>query len=149
MDEVGRKIVQEQAAIGGTATPWQDPIAFRELAFRRSVAAFEAVEERSGPVFFDRGICESIGYSRQLGVPVPDAYHAAARRRRYAPLVFVTPPWRKIFENDAERKQSWNDAVADYRVNVQAYQEAGYQLVEVPRAEVVKRVAFVLDRVCA
>ncbi len=147
--EVGRQIVQEQLAIEGGVTPWDNPLGFRALLFERSVAAFQGVEERERPVFFDRGICECIGYSRFLGVPVPDAYVEAARLFRYAPTVFVTPPWQEIFENDPERPQSWDDAVRDYEVNAEAYAEAGYTLVEVPRTSVEKRVAFVLDKVGA
>ncbi len=140
-------IVREQLRDGGDATPWENPVAFRELAFTRSVAAFESIEERVRPVFFDRGIVECVGYSRFLNVPVPARYRAAVNKYRYGSPVFVTPPWQEIYRNDAERQQSWDHAVEDYRVNIAAYREAGYDLVEVPRAPIGDRVRFVLERI--
>lgn len=146
-EEAGRGIVRQQVAIGGDGTPWQDRIKFRELLLSRSIDIFEGIVETDRPVFFDRGIPETIGYCRFLGVPVPPHLRAAAALYRYAPTVYVTPPWREIYETDAERRQSWDDAVADYRVNVDAYAECGYRLVEVPRAPVTDRAALVLRHV--
>ena len=147
VEEVGRQVVKEQLRSGGDATPWQDRGRFRELLFARSVAAFEQVAETARPVFFDRGIVESVAYAGVLGVPVPPHHRAAVERYRYAADVFVTPPWREIYANDTERRQSWDDAVADYEANCGAYREAGYRLVEVPRAPVAERVDFVLRHV--
>ena len=113
----------------------------------RSIHIFGQVPERHRPVFFDRGIPDVVGYARYLDVPAPAHHRAAVALYRYASTVFVTPPWREIYENDAERKQTWADAVADYRVNAEAYAEAGYRLVEVPRAPVAERVEFILERV--
>ena len=142
-----RQLVQEQTRIGGNATPWRDPIKFRELLLSRSIYIFEQVSERNRPVFFDRGIPEVVGYARFLRVPVPAHHRAAVALYRYASTVFVTPPWREIYENDKERRQTWADAVADCRVNVEAYAEAGYRLIDVPKAPVAERVAFILERV--
>lgn len=147
--EAGRQIVQEQLRRGGDGTPWQDRLKFRELLLARSIEIFEQVIERHRPVFFDRGIPEIIGYARFLEVPVPAHHAAAARSYRYAATVFVTPPWREIYENDAARRQPWADAVADYRVNVEAYTALGYRLVEVPKATGAERVDTILKHVTA
>ena len=56
VEEAGRRIVAEQLAQGGSATPWQDRAAFRDLLFARSLDAFQQVADRPGPVFLDRGI---------------------------------------------------------------------------------------------
>ena len=58
-----------------------------------------------GPVIFDRGIPDVIGYLRLSGLPVPPSFLKAAERRRYASRVFIAPPWPCIFTQDAERKQ--------------------------------------------
>jgi predicted ATPase len=147
VEEPGRRIVGEQLATGGDATPWQDRRAFLHLLFQRSLAAFEAALAMPGPVFFDRGIIEALAYSRQLGLPVPDAWLALARRRRYAEPVFVIPPWREVFRNDAERRKTWTEVLDDHRVTVAAYAALGYRMVEVPRAPVAELAAFVLGQV--
>lgn len=63
-----------------------------------------------GPIIFDRGIPDVIGYLRLCGLPVPHTALRAAEQRRYARRVFIAPPWLAIFEQDAERKQTLAEA---------------------------------------
>src|SRR5437879_3325830 len=76
--EAGRTIVREQVRIGADATPWQNPLKFRELLLSRYIYLFEQIAERRSPVFFDRGIPEGIAVSRMLNVRVPEHHRAAA-----------------------------------------------------------------------
>jgi predicted ATPase len=50
-----------------------------------------------------------IGYLSHAGRSAPDAWRAASRA--YAPRVFFAPPWREIYVNDAERPQTFADAL--------------------------------------
>jgi len=143
VDEVGRSIVKEQLRIGGDGTPWQNPQKFCELALSRAIFVYEQTAERERPVFFDRGIVEGVGASRQLGLAT-EHYRNAARIYRYAPKAFVTPPWKEIFTNDPERPYSFEFAIEDYRSNVAAYRECGYELIELPKAPISDRVDFIL-----
>ncbi len=149
VDEAGRQIVREQVRIGGDGTPWQDRIKFRELLLSRYMYLFEQVTERTMPVFFDRGIPELIMFSWMLNIPFPEHHRAAARIYRYARKVFVTPPWPEIFKTDEERRHTYEDALAEYRLTPEAYREVGYQLIEVPKAPVSERVDFILQQVRA
>ena len=149
VEEAGRQIVQEQMRIGGDGTPWQDRMKFRELLLSRYIALFEQVTERTRPVFFDRGIPELIS-SSWLGVgPILEHHRIAAERYRYARKVFIVPPWREIFTTDAERRHSFEDALAEYRLTPDAYRQCGYELIEVPKAPVPERVEFILSKVRA
>jgi len=56
----------------------------------------------------------------------------------------VTPPWKEIFTNDPERPYSFDFAIEDYRSNVAAYRECGYELIELPKVPVSERVDFIL-----
>jgi predicted ATPase len=58
--------------------------------------------------------------------------------------VFVLPPWEAIYTNDAERDQSFADAVNVYDKIVQWYRSCGYVLNEVPRLPVAERARHVL-----
>lgn len=148
--ESGRAILAEQAAIGGTATHRFDPVAFRDLMLRRDIAAYERMRaETDVPVFFDRGIPELIGYCRLIGVPIADSVRRAAEAYRYNDTVFLTPPWREIYVQDALRSQDWDEAVRTYDLVAGAYGECGYRAVEVPKAPVAERANFVLATVDA
>jgi predicted ATPase len=70
-----------------------------------------------------------------------------AWRLRYNKRVFIAPPWREIFGNDEERRQSWSVAVRTYEIMVETYSDYGYELIEVPRAPVEERVEFVMGEI--
>lgn len=144
VDEVGRQIIQEQVMIDGDALHWKDQIKFRDLMLSRSIYTYEQISELNRPVFFDRGIPELIGYCHLIKANVPEYVRNAAQVFRYNHKVFITPPWQEIYQHDAERKQSWQEAVETYHRVAASYKESGYQLVEVPKISPVERVEFIL-----
>jgi predicted ATPase len=143
VDEAGRQIVREQLRIDGDGTPWQNPAKFRELLLSRYMHLYEQVSERNKPVFFDRAIPDLAG---SPGLSMPEYYRSAARIYRYAKKVFIVPPWKEIFQNDDERKHSYEIGIEEYRALLNIYPECGYQLIEVPRRSVAERVRFILER---
>ena len=147
--EIGRQIVREQLDSGGTALPWADRRAFRDLLLDRSLAAYDAWADHPGRVFFDRSFAEALGYGTLIGHPPSAAVWAAARARPLAQPVFVCPLWPEIFDGDAERRHDLAFAKADLAATLDAYRALGCRLVEVPRAPVAERVAFVLRVVAA
>jgi predicted ATPase len=142
--EVGRQIIQEQIAIGGDALHTADAVKYRDLMLSRSIYTYNQVGERSGPVFFDRGIPELVGYGDLIGAETPAYIHKAADLFRYNKRVFIMPPWREIYCQDDERKQDYAEAVATYRFAAEIYPKLGYELLEVPKTSVAGRVDFVL-----
>lgn len=146
MPEAGRAIIQDQVAIGGTALPWGDRLAFSELMLGWELRSYREAEARVGPVLFDRGIPDVVGYLELSGLPVGAHVARAADRYRYRREVFIAPPWPDIFTQDAERKQTIEDAEATYHALVRAYSDRGYDLVSLPLAPVSERVAFVQAR---
>jgi len=149
VEEAGRGIVRDQLECGGDALPWEDRAAFRDLLLTRSMELFDSVEERSAPVFFDRGIPEAIGYSTLIGSPLRAEALQEATARRYAPTVFVVPPWREIYVNDVERRKSWEEVMEEFTATAAAYRSLGYRLVDIPKAPVAARVSFVLENALA
>lgn len=149
--EAGRAIIQAEVATGGTALPWADREAFADRMLEWEMRSHEAASARAsvrdGPVFFDRGVPDIIGYRRLVGLPVPAALDRAARRLRYHRHVFLAPPWPEIFHGDTERKQDFAEAVRTCEAMRMVYGDYGYDVVELPKAPVAERVAFVLAAV--
>ncbi len=145
--ESGRAIIQGQVKVGGTALPWADREAYARLMLAMDSRIHAAAGVLSGPVFFDRGVPDIVGYLRLCGLAIPEDLAAAAQTLRYDPLVFIAPPWPEIFANDAERKQDFAEAARTHAMMAQVYTELGYSLVELPRAPAKDRVDFVLEHV--
>lgn len=143
--EVGRQIIREEIAAGGDALPWADEVAFAGKMVVREVAAHRAALATGHTVVLDRGVPDVIGFLRVSGLPVPPHIDAAARAHRYHPRIFIAPFWADIFCADAERKQSPELAAATHDVMVATYRDYGYTLVELPRAPVAERAAFVME----
>lgn len=144
--EAGRAIIRRQQAIGGQALPWRDRALFAELMLDRDMDAYARAEDTAAPVFFDRGVPDVVGYLTLCGLPVPAHIEGAARDIRYDRRVFIAPVWPEIFVQDAERRQDLDEAQRTFDAMVEVYPRFGYDLIELPKAPVAERVAFVLSR---
>ncbi|WP_109465128.1 AAA family ATPase [Albibacillus kandeliae] len=142
--ESGRTIIREQTRLGGSALPWADRAAYALLMLERDIAAWHTAEALTGPVIFDRGIPDVLGYCRLCGLTVPRALDRAAGALRYHRRVMLAPFWPEIFTGDAERKQTPAEAEATSRAMAEAYGGLGYQIVDLPRLDVGARADIVM-----
>ena len=145
--EAGRGTIQDQVVIGGEALPWRDPRLFAELMLCWEMRSYRIAELTEGPVFFDRGVPDVLGYLRLVNIPGPDHVQKAAREFRYNPIVFIAPPWREIFHQDVERKQDFEEAQRTYDALAYTYAALGYQLMELPCVGVEERCEFILGHI--
>lgn len=143
VEENARAVIRENVERGGRAVPWIDNGAYVEQMAARDIANFDRLAGETRRVFFDRGIADS--YGANGAEPSPELI-AAIATRRYNRCVFVFPPWREIYQTDAERKQDWGEAEATFDKVLQVLPQIGYEPVIVPRGDVEMRAAFVLAR---
>ncbi|MBM1816464.1 AAA family ATPase [Pseudosulfitobacter pseudonitzschiae] len=141
--ESGRAIIREEMAHGGDALPWADRLAYAERMLERDLRGYSDAQALSGPVIFDRGIPDILGYLTLCGLPVPPHVAAAAKAASYNARVFLAPYWDEIFTQDTERKQSHAEAEATCAVMRETYTALGYKITELPRADFVTRADFV------
>ena len=140
--EAGREVVQEQLLTGGDALPWRNSRRFVELAASRAAQQFDAAASNDGPVFFDRSLVDVISYLAYRGLETPAHLTRMLDLYRYAPRVFVTPPWEEIYRTDNERRKNFDEAVDEYHALVAAYRALTYEVIEVPRTSVAARADF-------
>ncbi|EKF9488660.1 AAA family ATPase [Vibrio cholerae] len=144
--EVGRKVIQIQTERGGVALPWKDKVAFRDAMVLEELNNYKA-HDNSVLTFFDRSIIDSYGYSQLEKIAISEILLRSCSELTYHRKVFIFPPWETIYENDIERKQDFNEAVATYHEMVKAYEKFAYELIEVPKVSVRERAEFILDSV--
>ena len=147
--EAGRAIIQDQVTISGSALPWSNRTLFAELMLQWEMRSYHLAEQSVGPVFFDRGVPDVLGYLRLVGLPVPEHMKKAATEFHYNRTVFVAPPWREIFHQDVERKQDFDEAQRTYEALFSTYKKLGYDLVELPRVALEGRLEFILNQVAS
>jgi predicted ATPase len=142
--EVARQIIQEQVRDGGEALPWKDRRLYTGLMLQRSIESYKENTPALKPTFSDRGIPDTLCYARLTALDDEESIRIACEHYRYAPLVFLAPPWQEIYRTDGERKQDFDEAVRTYELLAQVYRECGYELLELPRLAPQERAEFVL-----
>lgn len=139
--EVAREILKEP---GGMALRANDPAGFADAMLARELAAFEAAAVCDGPVIFDRGFPDIVGFLSLAGLPVSGDLDRVCRSLRYDGPIFRAPPWRAIYVSDGERIQSWQDACDSDRAVSAAWERYGYSLVDLPLVAVEERLSFLV-----
>jgi predicted ATPase len=115
---------------------------FRAPYHRAGLADRVAASRLEGWAFFDRGLVDAAAALQHLtGEPVLATLGGA---HRYHWRVFITPPWRKIYLEDAERHHGFDAAVAEHERLVEAYASLGYKLVMLPKTGTAQRVDFIM-----
>jgi predicted ATPase len=147
--EVARQIIQEQMQAGGSALPWHDREAYARLMLQRSVDSYLRHTPAFNPMFSDRGIPDTLGYARLIGLCADELLQridTACRRYRYAALVFLAPPWPEIYETDNERQQDFAEAERTFEKITEVYRECGYELSHLPMLAPAARAQFILQQ---
>ena len=143
MHETARAIIQERRASGRSPRP--QPLAFAEEILRRDIEQFERQSTTSGYVFYDRSILDALCMRDEVAPFQPRELQELVSRYPYHRKVFVLPPWEVIYAQDAERDQTFADAVRVHAMLDAWYRRCGYDLIEVPKVSVAERCEYVLE----
>ncbi|HHR6140162.1 TPA: AAA family ATPase [Providencia alcalifaciens] len=147
LPESGRAIIQDQVRIGGNALPWLDRQAFAEMMLCWELRSWHLANHHNDLCFFDRGLPDIEGYLHLCSIPIPKYIERAICTFQYNKTVFIAPPWKEIYVQDTERKQTFDEAVMTYHVMVTIYKKYNYELIEIPCLPVDDRVNFILSNV--
>lgn len=143
LDRKGFRICPEEARVlleGTTAFPkdFERKIAEVRLNFLLSADPEEIA-------FSDRGLPDQIAYSWYKSKQPSPFIEEIVTLNRYAPIVFLTPPWKNIYSKDQIRKENFEEACVIHDYILQAYLKFGYQPVDLPFTSAENRVAFILN----
>ena len=142
VEESARAIIAERLARGESPRP--DLVTFAREILRRDIEKYRGHRWTSQWVFFDRGIVDALGLLHEVSPLPASELQATLASYPFHTSVFVLPPWDAIYTTDAERDQSFADAVRVHGRIVEWYRSCGYVLHEVPRLPVQQRAEHVL-----
>jgi len=95
--------------------------------------------------FADRGLPDQIAYSWHKKKEPSPFLEELVISNRYAPFVFLTPPWQEIYLKDEIRQEEFGEASEIHQQIVKAYLYYGYKIVNLPLAIPEVRVRFILN----
>lgn len=140
--EVARELLRQP---GGMELREHDPLGFAEAMLEAHRREWERHSAAQGPVLFDRGFPDVVGFLDVSGWPVPAAVDRACRKFRYSGPVFRAPAWADIYAQDDERIQDWQGAVASDEAVTAAWRRYGYEVIDLPLVPVDERLKFVVQ----
>jgi len=141
IEESARAIIAERLANG--ASPRPDPQAFAREILRQDIEKYRRQPMTSEWVFFDRGVIDALGMLQEVSPLATHDLEAMLSAYRFH-AVFILPPWQAIYVNDAERDQSFVEAVNVHARIVRWYQSCGFRPHEVPCLPILHRAEHVL-----
>lgn len=142
VDDSARAIIAERLARGDSPRP--DALAFAREILRRDIEQYLSQPPAPKWIFFDRGLIDALGMIHEAS-PLPSIeLESTLAAYPFHATVFVLPPWDLIYATDAERDQSFAEAVEVHARIVRWYRSCGYVLNEVPRLPVAQRAEHVL-----
>lgn len=142
-EEAARLVLSEQLAIDGPALPSKDPMLFIQSMLHKHIFDFEKLQKEMQPCFFDRGLPDLIHYAVRFNVDT-SAFKKASEKYRYNKKVFLFTPWQEIFINDNERRMTFEQSLEFHNILINAYEDVGYEFVEVPKLLPKERAEFIL-----
>jgi predicted ATPase len=143
--EPARELIAEHRNAGSETSLDHQPELFVERLISRSIEKYVTASPAAVTVF-DRGVPDCVAYAMAYGLDVGPALDAAARCRYDAP-VFLASPWEDIYSTDDMRRASFAQAEAFHSFVLAAYERLGYRTVELPKASVEERSAFIIDHI--
>lgn len=141
--EVARQLLQQP---GGMDLRAQEPLGFAEAMLEAHAREYQRLADHPGPVVFDRGFPDVVGFLDVSGLRVPAAVDRACRTLRYHGPILRAPAWAAIYAQDPERIQDWQQAVASDEAVTAAWRRYGYQVEDLPLAGVDQRLAVLRSR---
>lgn len=146
IDEPARQILAEQRGIIGDGVPDRDPKLFTDLLLSRSIYQFKQMENHKGPVIYDRGVPDNIGYANLFDLDKKSVTNAA-NQYRYNKRIFFLPAWKKIYKTDDERKMTFDQALRFGDDIRKIYEDLGYSIIDVPMESPNKRAEFIQNAI--
>jgi predicted ATPase len=141
-DEKARELLVSKGELEAPDSSF--PKNFEKLVAEERISFLQSVSPNT-IAFSDRGLPDQVAYSRYKGKEPSGFIIEASLSNRYAPTVFITPPWEEIYVRDEVRRESFEDACNLHNLILKAYLELEYELIDLPLLGPEKRAEFILS----
>ncbi|QAA80798.1 ATPase [Aequorivita sp. H23M31] len=145
LHEVSREVTLEAQRLGIDQLFLTNPILFSKKLLEERLKQFHEAENFTAPIlFYDRGMPDVTAYMDFLNIHYPVNFSNTCEKYRYD-SIFILPPWEKIYEQDNERYESFEQAEKIFHFLGESYKGYGYKVHNVPFGTLKERADFILD----
>lgn len=146
MEEVSREIIQEAERMGSKKLFLSQPILFSKIILGKRIIQHQQASSASvSHCFFDRGMPDITAYLNSINMPPEETFKQSNHKYLYD-TVFIFPPWKQIYTNDAERFETYEEALAIHHEILEEYKKTHKNIIAVPKGTPKERVEFILNK---
>ena len=147
MHEISREVILTAQREGIKQLFLENPILFSKKLLEGRLKQFREGENcQTQTLFYDRGMPDVTAYMDFVNTHYPENFSETCLTYKYD-KIFVLPPWEKIYEQDNERYESFEQAEELFNFLKKAYKNYGYKICEVPVGSVKERAEFIIAKV--
>ncbi|NLS13671.1 AAA family ATPase [Vibrio sp. SM6] len=147
LDEVPRRLIEEQSAKENGILPWHDLPRFAALCFEAMREQKRLACQQETRTFLDRAMPDIIGYLTLAGESIPQEYVEACLG--YQKVAFLCKPERSIYVQDAIRPYPFEQALAIHQALEETYRWLGFEVIDVPLLAVEARTQWLVAKLGA
>jgi predicted ATPase len=145
-DEISRQVTIEARKEGITHLFKQNPLLFSEKLLDGRIQQFrDSLAMPNEWAFLDRGLPDITAYMDMVNQVFPDKFEKANSSYIYE-KVFWFPVWNEIYQQDNVRYEDFKMAGLIEKYLLKWYRYYNYDLIEVPKTSVSKRVEFITSK---
>jgi len=142
VEEQGRLLIDQEMAKGKTLEEVNVDSPEFEVAWTKFQEAREAQVDPAELTFFDRGRLDTLAYFAYYGWPIPPEITQLCAGANYKKVFLLE---LLDYDKDYFRVEDAETAAAMQELFGNAYAEAGYEVVRIPRASVADRLKLILN----
>ncbi len=144
--EISREITLEAQKQGIEQLFVSNPLLFSEKLIEGRLRQFQESETyKKNFLFYDRGLPDVTAYMDYFNTKYPNYFTETCNNFRYD-AVFLLPPWEKIYKQDNERYESYEEAKTIHDYLLKGYEKYGYSVIEVKSGSIQKRIEYILKK---
>ena len=95
--------------------------------------------------FYDRSLIDVVAYMNFWNLKYPNTWDNDIKELRYSQNIFYTSLWPDIYEKTNHRKETIQEAKKIDFFLKKAFLKYQYNIIEVPKLDVLKRVDFIIN----
>lgn len=130
------KIVKQMLNI----IPSDDREIFQQLVEKQNIINWEL--NKYG--YFDRSLVDEIGFRNYYKKGVSESLMSDCKKYKYDKIFFFEP-WKEIFINDSERKETFEQTEEISKYLIEGYKSMNYNLIIVPKLPTKERMNFIIN----
>ena len=118
--EIVRSLTIEGKKKGNDQAFLSDPLKFTKKLLDLRINQFNKIQENE-ITFYDRGVHDTLAYLKYIKVNIGDNLISKCMKIKYN-MVFVLPPWKKIYQQDDCRYESFEESIKIFNQIIKIYE---------------------------